>query len=1076
MSNLPLILGLALLLVGGVAFVLVRRLQERKALEQHLTRLERRLQKPFSETLQSRSQQILRSMQQLSEQVRRGEAGREQVEQALPRLTQQVVRLEQDQLRLKETESVQLALTEWISKLEPYPRGSEFADLRQVAQNALRITLGLVEEGSAQRAREVAQEALLLLGRQHDAIQISLNRLRELSERIVSGMDNAESCNAEILLRAQWDRALRMQRELDLPLTEGRPSDALVIATRLVSHLEQLQQDLLEVLSKQVGELRIQASGLLNELLIWPPGREEGRVRIQGVLRAVDPSGNAEPRTLLDARLALESAHQALETGREMLKVHEQAWRSYVSGMRERLEQQALGTRLKRYRSLPEDMIDEARAIKKLRQHIELRLESAIDWQVADGLAEVLERESLVLDRLDALEAAIETDLKGLEQGFERLSRFAPQVGLETTRVRRIELILEGIIQKRDRRDLASLLDEIHICDGTLRRTIEESRTRGLEAARQASEGMRKVLERLDREGLASYVPEEHQQLGAALEKALQSLEAREVLEALQATDVWGKQAPRLLETALWRRAEQRYQEGLVRLEPPEELLGLPADAQEEFRSDLKGLRERMETIRRSASTAEELEREVQALQPDVHWLQLRIRKELSRRFQAVAQRHRELIERLGRGTVQFYLPEGSIELLSQGRKLQSDAAKASKGEGLETIELLNALMQHAQQLDALWLESLPRARRFYERQLGTLEVELLEVDATDLPPVITLRRKGLEARIHALLEALQGEQWEEQLALMEPLALDIRGWIEASERTRGISRWWQGQATSIRERLESLRAAGCHVEGAALGKAIQALEQGLLDPSGGETVGGSVPPQDGLPSETRAAEAGVNPVPPIEVLEKQLRQEVTRADAALAHALEDVARSRVEQDQITRWEQILSSRKQDLDWLRSCLKGIMSPSPEGLDLKEGLGTLQRLSRSLEPIALDLEAAAKHDASFRAWVAGVRARAEKQFRGEFQEVIASLHELPAEMSQDNDKSLSGKSKSTASDPGKSDPSKSVPIKSLCAEALAHIDAVLSTHISDDTERELYQNLQRRGDAFHRLFGKKLSVR
>lgn len=1014
----PLVVVGALLLAVGVFFY-IRRLSERRELLERLDRLRTRLQRPFPNALQARQSQVQRSILQLIDQVRSGAAGRLEVEHQLPRLTQNLVRLEQDLQRLKDSEAVQQTLMDWVARLELHPKGSELADLRQVAQNALRIALGLVEEGALERAREVAQEANTLISRQHEALESSSKRLKELVVRIDQLSNAASACNAPILVRAQWERASRLKTELQAPLKEGRPSDALVLATRLVTHLDQLHQDLLDQLNRQVKELRAQAGNLLNELLIWPPTHEQGRARVQTALRVVEPAGQGEPRTLREASTALEAAQEALSTGQTLASAHTEAWRSHILSLKQRFNLQVLSLRLKTFKSLPESLLEELQGLKRLRNHVERRLELELGWQLADQLVEVLEHEEAVVARLEQLVIGLTQKLSALQEGVEQLAHFGPQVGLEPRRLQRIEQQLTLLQQKLERKDVATLDREIQACAEALRSTVEECRARGLETAQQASLAIRQALDTLEKEGLESYVASEVQELKSVQEKLNRAIEQQEVLQALRWSEPQGRHAPRLVETALWRRAEQKFAELQTRLVLPPELVWLAGEQQFEFNQEFESLVERLTQLRRSAPRAEVLEKGVASLSGDVNWLMLRIRKELSRQFQQGVNRHKELMERLGKGTVQFYLPEGAIELLAQGRKLQAEAQASLGPNAIGNFEKMEALAEHSTLLEQLWVDSLPRARRFYERQLGTLEVELFEVDASDLPEGVRSHRKTLEARIARILDALQGEGWEEELKQIEPLGAEVRVWIQEAEATRSIGRWWNAQGEGVRARLESLAAAGCQREETALRSAIQALEQGLASPQAHQDL---------------------------QSLEKAVRAQVVAADAALQQALEDVERTRAEQDQIGRWEQILQSRKQDLDWLRTCLKGVMVPGPEGLDLKDGLERLQALGRALEPIGLDLEGASRQDNLFRQWVLGVRSRAEVQFRREFKEVLESLHDAPSDT------------------------------KSLCAEALAHIDAVLGAQYADAAERERYHQLQRRGDAFHRLFGKRLSVK
>lgn len=1017
-SMAPLIV-LAVLLVSGGGFFYYRKMAERRELLEKLDRLRSRLQKPFPNALQARQSQVQRSIQQLREQVRAGSAGRMAVEGQLPRLTQNLVRLEQDLQKLKETESVQQTLMEWVAKLERHTRGSELADLRQVAQNALRIALGLVDEGAMDQARDVAQEAITLINRQHDAIEASQKRLKELMIRIDQLSTSASNCNAAILVRAQWERATKLKSELHTPVKEGRPSDALVLATRLVTHLDQLNQDLLEQLNRQVREHRSQASAVLNEILIWPPTHESGRTRVQSALRSVEVGGIGEPRSLKDATAALEAAQEAVAAGQSLATAHQDAWKSHISSLKQRFKLNTLTLRLKTFRSLPEDLLEELQSVRRLRTHVERRLETEVGWQLADQLVEVLEHEETLLQRLDSLVSQLTQDIQTLQAGAEQLATFGQRVGLDTHRVRRIELMMEALSAKLERRDVATLPFDIAQCSELMRTLVDDTRAKGLESAQQASQQIGQALDTLSKEGLEAYVEDELQEVKSAYEKLNQAIDQQDVLQALHWTEPHLKNAPRLVETALWRRAEQRYAELQSRMVLPPELQALPLELQSELQREFGHLEEKILQLRKSAPRADVLEKGVSQLTNDVNWLLLRIRKELSRQFQQCVSRHRELVERLSRGTVQFYLPEGAIELLAQGRKLQADAQAMLGSDAIGDLARMTALDRHSEMLEELWKESLPRARRFYERQLGTLEVELFEVDANDLPEAVRTERRALEGRIAQILEALAGDQWEEELKQIEPLGLEVRAWIQEAESIRSIGRWWNAQGDGVRARLEGLTSAGCHAEAQALKTAIAALEAGLNAPSG--TV------------DLRA-------------LEKTVRAEQVRADKAIQQALEDMERTRAEQDQIHRWEQILQSRKQDLDWLRTCLKGVMEPGADGLDLKEGLDRLQALSRSLEPIGLDLDAAGRHDAAFKRWIQGVRLRAEAQFRREFKEVLESLHDAPTE------------------------------VKSLCAEALAHIDAVLGAQYADASERERYHQLQRRGDAFHRLFGKRLSVR
>lgn len=1009
--------ALVLLVLGGVA-VLMRRQRERNALVESLDVVADRLQRPVPENLVSRKNQIARAIQSLSDQVRVGRAGRLEVEEALPRFMQQLNRLEHDASRLSQSLKALESLTAWIKKFTEVKPGSELADLRDVARNAYRITLGLQEEGSLDRAQEVAREADTLLTRQYEALQQSQQRLQELLKRLETQEAVARACNAPILARAGWERANMLRLELSVPLKEERPSDALVLATRLSSQLEHLLESLRTLLGKQLKGLQADVETLLHDLLLWPPGQELPRQQVERILKVIEENNLKTSPSLDEVKVMLESFQPMVEQARNLTRTHERVWTQHVQLLRQSLEGSTLQQRLKSFSSLPDPFLEAQQEVRRLRGRLELRESALSPWQVAESLQEVLDREAELTQRLNQLEQGLHAQLSRMQTELERLVRFASRVGLEPARIHRAEMLLRGLKVRLDRRDLSALEHEARACQEVLDRLREEGRARGLENARQVELSLRKALEKLEKEELSPYVREDYLRMKGTHEQLRQKLDLGEVLEALSLGEGWLEQAPALVLQAGWRRAEQRFDDQKARMGDPPELLGLLDPARSELEGELNILRQRLDLLREKAERPEQLEKSLAELQPDVNWLMLRIRKELTRRFQDAMQRHTELLERLGQSTVQFYLPEGAIQLLADGRRIHLQAQAASRTEGEALLEPLQVLLAHAIRLEEVWRESLPKARRFYERQLGALEVEVLEVELAGLPPSFRKRREKLLSTLEQTRESLKGPGWEEALAGIEPLSKAGRALSEQAERSRGIVRWWQSNESGLVRQVEQLRQSGCVGEASGLEQALQSLRQALEQESGGG----------------------------LEEAERQVRQQVARGDAALQELVEAVARSREEQEQITRLELLLSGRKQDLDWLRSCLKDVLDQGVDGLNLKEGLNRIGAIKRSLDPMSLDLKAVESQDRAFRQWVAGVLSRAEQRFKQDFKPVLDSLHDQPTD------------------------------IRSLCAEALAHVDAVLTAQTVEPDERRLYETLQKRGDAYHRLFSKRFSFK
>lgn len=1009
--------ALVLLLLGGAALMMQRQ-RERHALVDSLDAVADRLQRPVPENLVSRKNQIARNIQSLSDQVRVGRAGRREVDEALPRFSQQINRLEHDASRLSLSLKALESLQDWIKKLSDVKPGSELADLRDVARNAYRITLGLQEEGSLDRAQEVAREADTLLTRQYESLQQSEQRLQELLKRLEGQEATARACNAPILARAGWERASMLRMELSVPLKEERPSDALVLATRLSSQFEHLLESLRSMLGKQLKGLQSDAETLLHDLLLWPPAQDTPRQMVERILKTIEEN-NLKPAPSLDeVKVMLEIFQPMVEQARSLTRTHERVWTQHVQVLRQSLEGSLLQQRLKGFASLPDSFLEAQQEVRRLRGRLELRENALQPWQVAESLQEVLDREAELQQRLNQLEQSLHTQLNRMQTELERLIRFASRVGLEPARIHRAEMLLRGLKVRLERRDLSNLELEARACQEVLDRLREEGRARGQENARQVELVLRKSLEKLEKEELIPYVREDHLRMKSVHEQLRQKLDLGDILEALTLGEGWNEDAPTLLLQAGWKRAELRFEEQRARMGNPPELQGLLDPARSEMERELNTLRLRLEHLREQAERPEQLEKSLSELQPDVNWLMLRIRKELTRRFQDAVQRHTELLERLGQSTVQFYLPEGAVQLLAEGRRIHLQAQSASRTEGEALLEPLQVLLSHASRLEEVWRESLPRARRFYERQLGALEVEVLEVDLASLPPSFRKRREKLLNTLEQTRESLTGPGWEEALAGIEPLSKAVRALSEQAERARGIVRWWQSNEAGLIRQVDQLRQGGCGPEASGLEQALQSLRQALEQESGNT----------------------------LEEAEKQVRQQVARGETAMQELVEAVARSREEQEQIKRLEVLLNGRKQDLDWLRSCLKDVLDQGVDGLNLKEGLNRIGAIKRSLDPMSLDLKAVESQDRAFRQWVAGVLSRAELRFKQDFKPVLESLHEQPSD------------------------------VRSLCAEALAHVDAVLTAQTVEPDERRLYETLQKRGDAYHRLFSKRFSFK
>lgn len=1031
----------------------VRRRRARDAVLQTLQAVKETLNLPMPVTLVSRQAQLTRSLQQLQQQVESGRLPPEKGLEPLPRIELQIHRLLQDHARYDRVDEVQKQLQTFLARLENAPQGSELADLNLIARNAYRLAHAQLEEGELETARATALEALKLLDIQLKELETARSQLPELANKVKELEQLALDCSAPILLRAPWEQLKGARADLERAVQEQRHLEAVHLASSLIPQLENIHRELADRIGTQLDDARSKTRDRLEPLLSWPPDAWHLREEVAKVLQSCEKPPSKR-RSLQDVWKGLELARSTLERATALSLEHTRRWQARQETLQLRLQTNLVNERLRTYRSLPPPLVEEGRALRRLRLRLETARDGRAPWEACADIEQLLEREAELVQHAESLHTQIRTRLEKAGQTLQELPSSAEPGLVDELRRTQVRQSLELSREALTRLELAELEFSLVALESSLQQLCHDAALKALKRGREWQRRLRETLEALTRDDLQLFVKDEAVRLTKALSTLDALLEKEPSSEAtfttsvsrgfamLKAAGTLGVNGTELIVLARKRRFQLRLKGALDQPGGREELAGLPDEQRiplsEEARTLHNKLRvleqavqkllpdrsddpgadlERVEApgLDQSQRALDALESTLTQVEADVRWLLLRIRKELHKQVVEAVDQLKRWKQGLSSGQIRFYLPEGTGDALALLPGLEARAAQLSSLSPPEVLKLQRELQEVNARLEALWSVALPKARKYYERQLARLDAELLQTSLEGLPASLVERSRGHHQALDALRSSLTEGAFERFMGSLTALEAQIQAFGETASRFRSFGSYWEGQQERRQALEEQLRSAGCHVELVALRQSSERLEQALSASSS----------QDLLE------------------LEQAWSAAMKAGQSALTRASEELLQTRKEQEAVRGWESRLNGRKQELDWLRTCVKDILVSGAEGLNLKEGLAILQTNKRALEPINLDLELAARQDEQFKKWLKGVLTRAEKQFRIDFREVIESLHEQP------------------------------VSAKGLCAEVLAHIDAVLGSQYADEAERARYLSLQKRGDAYHRLFGKKL---
>ncbi len=993
--------------------------QQRRRLEAQFRKLAARAARPVNPRLESRRAQVAESIGNVLANLKSGSSRPADIARVLPKFHQQIARLEQDQRTQGEAESSRGRLRKWLDRLDGHPPGSDHQELREVVRKAYRIASGLVDEGDLEGAVETAVNAEILVKKQYEALEATRARLEGTRQRIEQGVAQAEKCNAPILVRVQWERLMAEVADLEGLARSGKLSEALGKANRVLSLLDELSADLEAQLTRQIQEHQAQAAAILADLLMWPPDDEAPRAAVHEMLdRLEQPSqeGKTRRRGLDEAREQLELAHAWVERSVALAGEHETRWKAYVATLEQRLKERPLGA-LDGFQSLPRAVVEAREQLERRRARLQARGTSRRPWHLAEDIEEILQEESALFDEVVQTIARLETRVGRLSDTFRTAGRLSlgavdfaePLQGLATR--------FSALRHRLEKRDLETLESDIVRLEEDLAEVVEKARRQGLDRGRKVLEVLEQALQVLEKGELFSHAGTEGEALRSACGELEHHIAREDVIAVLEIAAAWEERAPTLVEEARCARNQARVEDLLARAAPPPELKGLVPDTRREVEQALAEIRIELTGATHFLNDDQAIDRICAEVEQRLTSIAARTREELSSRFQESYDRHAAMLAKLTRSTVQFYLPDDAHEALATSRRLEESCRTRAERSSMDTLEATLELVEQGAVLQALWQEALPRARRFYSRQLNVIGIELDSVTPEGLPDDVTTELERLRGESQRLAALLETDRWEEVAEELDDLAGQVRALSDRADALRGLYEWHQAHEPEALRLVERLRSVGCDQESRRLSSCLEAWSRLVQEESSTDRL-----------RELRA----------------ELESALAEGERAVASAVEEIERSRREQGELENWRQILALRKQDLDWARSSLKNVLGLGPEGMDLRRGLGILQALQRSLDIVGLDLDAAAHHDQAFQDWLQEVRSRAERRFLDDFQEVLDALHERPASM------------------------------KALCAEALTHVDSVLSTGFIDDEERVSYERLQALGDDYHKLFARRFS--
>ncbi len=1018
MSHL-LIIACIVLLVTAAAWMVRRR--KRKQLEAQFRKLAARADRPVNTRLEPRRDELVETIGNVLRGLEDGSARPGDVARVLPKFHRQVARLDHDQQAYDDVEASRTRLRQWLDRLEGHPPGSDFQDLKDVARKAHRIVSTLVEEGDLAHAIDASVGAEILLKQQHEALLARKTRLDEIVERIRKGTTQAERCNAPILVRPRWERLMASTADLDGLERQGKLAGALATANRVLADLDALTADLLAQVRKQVVEQQAQAASILADLLLWPPDEDDRRTEVHEMLDQLEqpyrgPHGEDGPPTLDTAREALEQANTWIERGVALAVQHKARWQAHLEACLERLGERPLDA-LDTFPSLPDKVRAARKDLDRRRQRLHDRLPHRPPWHVAEDTEEILSAERQILEEVEAIVSKLETRLEALSSRPASAARLLAATGVMSETPGCLQERFSLLEKRLHQRDLATLEKDVEQFDADLEAAVETAKQAGLEQAQTVLEAMDRALAELDGTGLATHAGMQGDALRKDRAALAAHLEKKDVLAALETAGTWRDDAQALVLRAKKKRNETRLAALLKLVEPGPALSGIEPAARAEVEGEFASIRSALDALSSRLEDQEAFDTGCDRLEQRLDAVRRRIEEALEGRFIASYEQHGTALARLTKSTVQFYLPDEAHEALAEARKLREACTSRTAWQVDETLEHTRRLLEQRGRLEALWEEALPRARRFYSRQLNVIRIELGAVEPKDLPSDITSELRTLEKEASRLGDLLETERWEEVGEEVGELSERVRALADRTEALRNLYCWHGARATAARRLVVTLESVGCDREARAVANALDAWD---------------------------ATVAGGSPVEQLRHLRAELEQLIAAADTAARRAVEEIERSKREQGELEAWRQVLGLRKRDLDWTRSSLKQVLGLGPEGIDLRRGLGILQAFQRALDIVNLDLEAAARHDRRFQEWLEQVRARAERRFREDFREVLDALHECPSSP------------------------------KALCAEVLTHVDSVLSAGFLEDGERDTYEHLQSIGDDYHKLFGKRFS--